>query len=994
MAQATLTLVGSAIGGPVGAFVGSLIGGAIDRELFGPKNNAPKVGDLTAPKLEYGSEIPRLAGTCVTAGVLGWMSEKRETEVEGGGKGGGGDVVGYTYAADMIIILGQHDQETVWKAVAIPRAWRNGELVYSARAGADVETYAASDGTTAWDSMELMDGSLSQMPPDVYEAAVTTLLAKGWRGQNCVLLRNARFGSSTLPPAYKFEVITAGSGAFSYTPPGFVVGSTQGIGESMTMPAGIEAGDALIAVNFNTAAFNALTFTSGWGTPFVTGQDSGSTVTLVGTGRVATGDAADDAAAFTWANATYGSSVWGVIALRGLNDSAFPGLPSGHYNTGLEAGELNPGGVTKPDTRGLLNIAVGTTMGDGAGDDIVAAPDGYTQFGQAGPGVYADLRTPTLTGFDPDNQLHVGMSFKVMPTETASANPGSFDTSYSHNQGVLSIGVSFNLLASGTGITPGTVDLADLVSAHCRRANIPAALLDVTDLVGIPVRGFPSYGGVRAALEQLGKVFHFGWVCDDKLRAVLLGGASVASLAYADMGAGIDRPAEEALQIEFGNDDEVPRKLSLAYVNINADHDAGSVIGDRGTGNIQRLPTAEVGVVMTPSEAMQVAEGLALDGRYAATTFKLPATEIHAELQPTDVVTLTDRQGITYRARIAAESWSLGVHDLELALDDASVWTQGGITTDDTTPTIDVPLPAVPTLTLLDIPILRDVDDGYGLYAFVTGEGSFKGCSVRRSRDGGTTYTEVGKLANRAIAGTVTALAASTTWGWDDVSTMTLTLSAGAGGVPTSATKAAVEADGELNLAAVGAHGRWEIVRFASAALIATDTYLFHGGLLRGQFGTEHNRANHAAGDTFVLLRTTGMIRIVGDAGDVNVERNYKAVPNLGSEAAVDAVPFTTGEQGLKCYAPVDLRIDENDDLAFNRRTRYATPAIDGIQPPLGETVEQYDIEIYSGVTLVEGPVTVTASPYSPSTTLPGKTVKVWQRNSSIGRGHEAEKVL
>ena len=77
----------------------------------------------------------------------------------------------------------------------------------------DGANWTTSDGTTAWDSIELMNGSLTQLPPDVYEAAVGTANAIGWRGRNCVLIRNARFGSSTVPPVYKFVVITAGTQA-------------------------------------------------------------------------------------------------------------------------------------------------------------------------------------------------------------------------------------------------------------------------------------------------------------------------------------------------------------------------------------------------------------------------------------------------------------------------------------------------------------------------------------------------------------------------------------------------------------------------------------------------------------------------------------------------------------------------------------------------------------------------------------------------------------
>lgn len=955
MAQIVLTVVGNAIGGPIGGAIGGAIGGMIDRELFGPKHTPPAVADLSAPKIEYGSEIPRLAGTNVTAGALGWMSEKRPTAVEAGGKGGGGEVVGYTYTADIIWILGQHDQEPVWKAVAIPRVWRNGELVYSARAGADPETYAASDGTTAWDSIELMDGSLSQLPPDVYEAAVGTLLAKGWRGQNCVLLRNARFGSSTVPPAFKFEVVTAGTMSTACVPY-----------DSMGNAIWLAGADQLVTVGvWNDYAYKNWVVA---GTSATLSGFINSYYTSEFTFQNQNFDIFSDYAAS--GGCRYAEIYFPTENTSSSNDTGWLGIATDETLAtfwGLRYGGF---AITDANTSGSNIGASWSTSGTVI---MLAYKDGNLWIGKNGSWTGGGLLPPDTDPATGINPTHSGILtamrlfvryFAGLPDVTVEIRTGDEQFTYTPPTGFYAWN---RLFTSAELVVPGTVDLADLVSAHCRRANIPAALLDVSALVGIPVRGAPSAGGVRAALEQLGQVHHFTWACDDKLRAVLRGGASVATIPFDDMGAGFDQAAEEPVEIDWGNDNEVPRKLSLTYINPNADHDAGSVIGDRGTGNIQRLPTAQVGVVMTPSEAQKVADAWALDGRGAATTIKLPLTEFHAQRQPTDVLTLIDRQGISYRARIVAESWSLGVHEHELVLDDASVFTQAGIATDNTTPNINVPLPAVPQLILLDIPILRDADNGYGLYACVTADGSFKGCSVRRSRDGGTTYTEVGKLANRAIAGTATALGASTTWGWDNANTMTVTLSPGAGGTLSSATKATVEASADLNVAAVGVPGRWEIVRFASATLIAPNTYLL-SGFLRGQFGTEHNRANHAAGDTFVLLRTTGMIRIDGEAGDVGVERKYKAVPNLGSEAAAAAVAFTTGEQGLEPYAPVDLRKTVADGatvVAWNRRSRLSTPAAYTSQPPLGEASESYDVELFDATDALILTETVTGPQWS-----------------------------
>ena len=69
------------------------------------------------------------------------------------------------------------------------------------------------------------------------------------------------------------------------------------------------------------------------------------------------------------------------------------------------------------------------------------------------------------------------------------------------------------------------------------------------------------------------------------------------------LSAGVGQAADEPIGLTRGNDREIPRKLALTYSNWNSDHEQGTVTGDRGSGSETQVDTAELAMVLTPSEA-------------------------------------------------------------------------------------------------------------------------------------------------------------------------------------------------------------------------------------------------------------------------------------------------------------------------------------------------------------------------------------------------------
>jgi hypothetical protein len=140
----------------------------------------------------------------------------------------------------------------------------------------------------------------------------------------------------------------------------------------------------------------------------------------------------------------------------------------------------------------------------------------------------------------------------------------------------------------------------------------------------------------------------------------------------------------------------------------------------------------------------------------------------------------------------------------------------------------------------------------------------------------------------------------------------------------------------------------------------------------------------------------------------VNLLRYYRAVTIGQDLTTADTLQFTIKGNDLKPYAPADLagtRDGSNNlSLTWTRRTRIGGEWLDGIEVvPLSEDSEAYQIDIYSGLTVVRT-IAVAGSPaasYSAAQQTadgltPGNpvTLKCYQMSGEVGRGIAAGATL
>lgn len=552
---------------------------------------------------------------------------------------------------------------------------------------------------------------------------------------------------------------------------------------------------------------------------------------------------------------------------------------------------------------------------------------------------------------------------------------------------------------------PGLRDLDQCYLAVCERGGLLPDEVDVSALEGMTMRGMGwSQGDARQALDLLNATYAIDMVDAEVLRFVPRGGGTVATIDYDRMGASVGSSEGEPLRIMRANDLEVAAQVVVKYSNADDDYQDGSESSHRVSNGIG-VDVRELAIVLTPTEARRVADRRVMEVAAGMLSYgPINVSRDYVELEPTDPVTLIDHDGREVRARVSKCTISGGLMTMEFMADDAEVLESVVETSDDYA--VTVPIERAPTVTvLMDIPILRDLDDGPGFYVAMRGDIAapsptivWPGGALFRSLDG-VVYSLDQNVTSSAVMGVATNTLADWVGGnvFDETNALTVDVDAGE-----------LYGDTRDNLLTLGANALLvgsEIIQFRDATLTAPGEYRLTG-LLRGRRGTEWAQTGHASGEAVVLLRMAGLRRVQLQLSELDALRYYKGVTLGRNLSTADPLTLTATGVGLKPWAPVDVRAARNTsgDVAFtwSRRTRLATNFTNGTVP-LGEAAEAYVLEVYddSGYGTVLRTITSLTDaeadyPAADQVTDFGSAqatlyVRVYQVSATVGRGYPGQ---
>lgn len=278
----------------------------------------------------------------------------------------------------------------------------------------------------------------------------------------------------------------------------------------------------------------------------------------------------------------------------------------------------------------------------------------------------------------------------------------------------------------------------------------------------------------------------------------------------------------------------------------------------------------------------------------------------------------------------------------------------------------------------------------------------WNGATLFRSVDAGGSYSSLTSTTTTAIIGAASGVLGDFSGGniFDEINTITVALQSG--GALTSYTE--LQVLNGAGLCVLGAPGRWEILQYKVATLVGPKTYRL-SGLLRGRRGTEWAMKLHAPGERFTVVDLNAWRRPNPGNSEIGLSRLYKGVTARASLTSATTQPFTNAAAGLKPYPVVHIGggRDASNNVTVNwvRRTRLDGAWRSGVDVPLGEVSELYDVEIwnaertsvrrtFAGLTSPTVEYTAAQQVADFGATQATIYLRVFQISQVVGRGFEA----
>ena len=512
----------------------------------------------------------------------------------------------------------------------------------------------------------------------------------------------------------------------------------------------------------------------------------------------------------------------------------------------------------------------------------------------------------------------------------------------------------------GKTVSSAGVELKDIVLSECINSKLLASAdVDVSQLTQ-QVKGYRvgNVAAIRAAIDPLQACWPFDVIQDGyKIKFVKRGNAGVSTISSDKLAA---RPYGDSSLIKLTKvremDSILPAKVNVNYLDYSREYDAGQQYYERINTDAVNVTNLELSVVMTAAEAYGKAQSLCylywLERHDLS--FSLPPEYLY--LQPADVITIT-APGETYQVRIKQINYtSSGQLEITGKLNNPAIYIPTEITDEGPSPVETLARVGATEFELLDIPTLQDSLDRPGYYLAMAGTtNGWPGGSLLRSDDGGQSYSLVQAVAKPgAVFGTaVNVIGANKGAVIDKSAELIVDLIRGE---LESVTELAML--NGANHFAYGVNGRYEIMAAQNCVLQADGTYKVYG-LIRGRLGTEQYTGAHAAGDNVVLL-TASNIRFLNSSSNlIGQERLFKGINAGATLDSSIASSFLYQGVNLECLSPVYAKgyrdlVTNNWILTFMRRTRIGYEWRDLVDASLGESVESYEIDIYSDDTYTQ----------------------------------------
>jgi len=557
--------------------------------------------------------------------------------------------------------------------------------------------------------------------------------------------------------------------------------------------------------------------------------------------------------------------------------------------------------------------------------------------------------------------------------------------------------------------------LSAIVTDLCGRAGLGPEDLDTTELdATVPGYVIGRQTTVRGAIEPLAQAFFFDAVESDDLLAFRARGRAPVATIPGDLLLALDDQTAESWRERRTQEVELPERVAVVYMDKDADY-------QQGTQGVKRaslpLPTMhsrsqaslQLAMALDATTVKRIAERTLISAWLERSSYEAALPPDFLRLEPTDVVDVVLPGGSTFRNRITR--LDVGA-DFSLRLEGVSEMAAAYVSTvladaGSGRPLQRIAVDAATRLIVLDLPLLRDVDDTAGagsrLYYLMAGYGApgWPGAALYRSSDG-SAWSQVGRALGEAAWGAaLNALGdPRSPFSTDEENTLVVFMTTDGDRLESVTEEAML--NGANAALIVKANGEPEVIQFRDVALNPDGSFTLTG-LLRGRRGTDVFTGGHQPGELFVLLDPDDVETLTVPLGEFGLARSWRAVGFGSLFEDAETVVQAHGGRDLMPLAAVHVTASltgspSSITLSWVRRTRVGGELKDGTGTvPLGEASEAYEVDILDGP---GGAVLRTLAATSPSVVyanadiiadfgvVPASlTVAVHQLSAVVGRG-------
>jgi hypothetical protein len=543
------------------------------------------------------------------------------------------------------------------------------------------------------------------------------------------------------------------------------------------------------------------------------------------------------------------------------------------------------------------------------------------------------------------------------------------------------------------------VYVADAVDDICDKAGIDSYTeVDSSDINALTVHGYciNQRMTARAALQTLMDAFFFdGIESAGLLKFIERGNSTIVGINDADLGAYlIDSDPSQKLITMRQQEMELPQSVEVSYADYEANYQVGIQKESKITTLSQQVISLRLPMALSYTEAGKIANKFLYNLWMERNRHRVIVSREYAYLDPADVITINEDNN-AHTVRIEQSNYQGGLIELNIVNEEASIYTSEAVGVPIPYEEEDVNWPGPTILALIDCPLLSSNTNEPGMYVATLGmTEAWTGAIVYKSNDDGATWHKW-TISNRdAVIGNAGSVLGDVAdpFVWDNGNSVVIRL---------YDAEDSLASDSEIDVLAGANHAILgdEIIGWTTVTLQSDGSYLL-SGLLRGRNGTEWATGTHAVGETFVFLNTATIHFLPFPVEEKGLSREFVAISismgwNTGTKQA-----FTCNIRNMMPLAPVHIKstIDDSNNLtiSWTRRVRYGGEWNDEGGPPLCETVESYEVDIYDDdgeivntLTCGEPTVEYTAAQQTADQLTPGDRVSimVYQISSSVGRG-------